>query len=177
MYEKYFPYEYVESVFAIDYRKLYGLEYRGIIFDIDNTLVPFGADATPEVVALFDELHRIGFRTLLLSNESAERIRRFKGEMEMPFISSAGKPDSSGFENALTVLALTRKQVVCIGDCMQSDILGANQASLASILVKPLSSDDPDLNEKKREKEQKLLARYLKNKKYTHRMGDILPDA
>ena len=177
MYEKYYPYEYVESVFAIDYRKLFNLEYRGIIFDIDNTLVQPGADATPEVVELFDELHAIGFRTLLLSNESAERIRRFKGDMEMPFISSAGKPDNAGFESALTVLALNRKQVVCIGDCMQTDILGANQSNLASILVKPIVAEYPELDEKKREKEQKLLARYFKNKKYIHRMGDILPDA
>ncbi|MGI6221241.1 MAG: YqeG family HAD IIIA-type phosphatase [Coriobacteriales bacterium] len=174
MHEKFFPHEYVESVFAIDYRKLYELGYRGIVFDIDNTLVPFGADATPEVVELFDEIRGIGFRTLLLSNESAERIRRFKGDMEMPFISSAGKPDISGFESALTVLALTKKQVVCIGDCMQTDILGANQAGLESILVKPIAPDDPDLPEKKREKEQRLLAKYLKNKKYQKRLGNII---
>ena len=57
MLRDYYPYEYVESVFAIDYNKLYGLGFRGIIFDIDNTLVPHGDNSTPEVDALFEEIH------------------------------------------------------------------------------------------------------------------------
>jgi len=47
MFRLFYPYEYVESVFTIDYNKLYSLGYRGIIFDIDNTLVHHGEDSTP----------------------------------------------------------------------------------------------------------------------------------
>lgn len=42
MFEQFFPYEYAQSVFAIDYEKLYRLGYRGLIFDVDNTLVHHG---------------------------------------------------------------------------------------------------------------------------------------
>ena len=49
MFKLFYPHEYVESVFSIDYEKLYQKGYRGIVFDIDNTLVPHGADSTPEV--------------------------------------------------------------------------------------------------------------------------------
>ena len=46
MIKKYYPYEYAESVFMIDYQKLYQKGFRGIIFDIDNTLVHHGDDST-----------------------------------------------------------------------------------------------------------------------------------
>ena len=49
----FYPDEYADGVFCLDYEKLYALGYRGLIFDIDNTLVPHGAPATPEVEALF----------------------------------------------------------------------------------------------------------------------------
>jgi predicted HAD superfamily phosphohydrolase YqeG len=44
-----YPFEYVDSVFSIDYKKLYELGYRGIMFDIDNTLTHHGEDSTKEV--------------------------------------------------------------------------------------------------------------------------------
>ena len=53
MFTRYYPHEYVESVFTIDYRKLYDKGYRGVIFDIDNTLVEHGGDSNSEVDALF----------------------------------------------------------------------------------------------------------------------------
>ena len=53
MFKKFYPYEYVESVFSIDYNKLYNKGYRGIIFDIDNTLVPHGTDSTKKIDDLF----------------------------------------------------------------------------------------------------------------------------
>ena len=72
-----FPYEYVDSVFSIDYQKLAQKGYKGIIFDIDMTLVPHGADSTKEIDALFKTVHELGLKTLLLTNNSEERVRRF----------------------------------------------------------------------------------------------------
>lgn len=54
-----YPYEYVESVFTIDYKKLYQNGYRGLLFDIDNTLVPHGENSTPEVDELFKNIQNI----------------------------------------------------------------------------------------------------------------------
>ena len=59
-----FPYEYVDSVFSIDYQKLVQKGYKGIIFDIDMTLVPHGADSTKEIDALFKTVHKLGLKTL-----------------------------------------------------------------------------------------------------------------
>ena len=72
-----FPYNYVEDVFVIDYQKLYDKGFRAIIFDIDQTLVQHGEEATPEVEDLFKTLQTIGFKTFILSNNSPERIEAF----------------------------------------------------------------------------------------------------
>lgn len=45
MLQRFYPDEYLDSTYVIDFDKLYEEGYRGIIFDIDNTLVPHGAPA------------------------------------------------------------------------------------------------------------------------------------
>ena len=77
MIKKYYPYEYAESVFMIDYQKLYQKGFRGIIFDIDNTLVHHGDDSTPEIDDLFRKIQGLGLKTLLLSNNDRGRVERF----------------------------------------------------------------------------------------------------
>lgn len=77
MLKNYYPHEYVKSVFLIDYQKLYQKGFRGIIFDIDNTLVHHGDDSTPEIDALFYKIQSLGLKTLLLSNNDRERVERF----------------------------------------------------------------------------------------------------
>ena len=61
MFERFFPDEYLDSAYVVNYEKLYQEGYRGILFDIDNTLVPHGAPADPEAVRLFQQLRDIGF--------------------------------------------------------------------------------------------------------------------
>ena len=39
MMEKFYPDEYLDSTYEIDFDELYAQGYRGVIFDIDNTLV------------------------------------------------------------------------------------------------------------------------------------------
>ena len=68
MLEKFFPDEYLDSTYSIDFEDLYRKGFRGIIFDIDNTLVPHGAPADKRAEELFERLKKIGFSCCLLSN-------------------------------------------------------------------------------------------------------------
>ena len=131
-----FPCEYVEDVNSIDYAALLRKGYSALIFDIDNTLVPHGTDSTPQVDAFFTRLHAMGFHTLLLSNNSEERISRFNRNIGTLFIADAGKPSPAPFVKALEMLGAAPRQAVMIGDTTHTDILGANRAGIASILVK-----------------------------------------
>ena len=53
MFERFFPDRYVASTYVIDFEKLYEQGFRGLIFDIDNTLVPHGAPADERAVGCF----------------------------------------------------------------------------------------------------------------------------
>lgn len=45
MFNCFFPDEYLDSTYVINFDDLYAQGYRGLLFDIDNTLVPHGAPA------------------------------------------------------------------------------------------------------------------------------------
>mgnify|MGYP002646644955 CR=1 FL=1 len=77
MFRCFFPDEYLESAYAVDYEKLYQEGYRGLLFDIDNTLVPHGAPADDRAEALFRRLRQIGFKSCFLSNNQIERVSSF----------------------------------------------------------------------------------------------------
>ena len=130
MLRKFYPCAYADTVFDIDYQKLYQQGYRGILFDIDNTLVLHGADSTPEVDRLFRQIHRTGLKTLLLSNNSEERILRFLAHIDAPYIAEADKPAPQGYEKALALLGLPKEQVLAVGDQIFTDIYGANRCGI-----------------------------------------------
>ncbi len=129
------PDEYVKSVFEIDFEKLYENGFRGLMFDIDNTLVPQDEDATEPVKALFEKLSALAFRTVILSNNSEERVSRFAREIPVLYRSRARKPLKRGYNCALALLKMEREQVAFIGDRVMTDIFGAKRAGIYCILV------------------------------------------
>lgn len=108
MLKKYYPYECVPNVYMIDYRKLYTNGYRGLIFDIDMTLVPHGDDATQKVERLFDYVHNIGFKTFILSDNDEQRVERFLKNIECPYITNANKPCVDAFNKAVEMMELKK---------------------------------------------------------------------
>ena len=58
MIEKYYPYEYVKNIYCIDYKKLWDMGFRGLVFDVDNTLVHHGDDSNEKVDRFFERLHK-----------------------------------------------------------------------------------------------------------------------
>ena len=141
MLKKYYPFEYVESVFTIDYEKLWQIGYKGIIFDIDNTLVPHGGKSNDKVDKLFKKIQQLGFKTFILSDNGKDRINNFLTNIECQYIDNANKPSVEGYNKAIKIMNLNKNEVVFIGDQIFTDILGANRAGIANILVKFIGHD------------------------------------
>ncbi len=133
--DRYFPDKYYDSVHDIPYEALYSAGYRALIFDIDNTLVHHGDDSNADVDSFFKRLHGIGFATLLLSNNSEQRIKRFNENIQTLFIADADKPNTRSYLQALDMLRLEAKRVIVIGDQIFTDILGARRSGIPCILV------------------------------------------
>ncbi|MBQ6104394.1 MAG: YqeG family HAD IIIA-type phosphatase [Lachnospiraceae bacterium] len=169
MFSRFYPAEMAESSYDIDYESLYRQGYRGLIYDIDNTLVEHGNDANEEVIALFRRLNKIGFRICLLSNNKAPRVRRFyrgvsiKG-VRLHYIFNAHKPLRRNYRRAMLVMGTTKKNTLFIGDQLFTDVYGANRAGIRSFLVKPINKREEIQIVLKRPLEKFILFFYRKNR-------------
>lgn len=113
---------------------------RGLILDLDNTLVPPSRDEVPRETRVFlDEARRLGLRAIILSNGRRARTARLAAHLELPFIAPAKKPAAGGYRHALSALGLTPAQVVAIGDQFLTDGLGAWRQGIPWILTEPLT--------------------------------------
>ena len=77
-----YPDEYLDSAYDIDYEKFYEDGFRGVIFDIDNTLVPQDAPSDERSDALLRRLKDIGYQVMLLSNNKEPRVKMFLETMK-----------------------------------------------------------------------------------------------
>lgn len=152
MLQCFYPEKYVDSTYEIDFSSLYEHGYRGIIFDIDNTLVPHGAPADDRAVALFHKLRQLGYQTMLLSNNKEPRVKMFCDAVETSYIYKAGKPNPVNYRKAMEKMKTDEKTTLFVGDQIFTDIWGANRANIYSILVKPIHP---------KEEIQIVLKRYL----------------
>ncbi|GAB6934321.1 MAG: YqeG family HAD IIIA-type phosphatase [Bacillota bacterium] len=134
---------YVDSVFQIDLDALWNAGIRGIITDLDNTLVEADRpQATPRLVAWLKHVQDRGFRVVIVSNNTRTRVAAFADPLGIPYIHRARKPMRSAFLKALRMLQLDIPQVVVIGDQLFTDVLGGKRMGLATILVLPLSGKE-----------------------------------
>jgi len=171
-----FPGEYIQSVFVPDYQKLYDAGYRGIIFDIDNTLVHHGDPSTPEIDALFEKIHKTGLKTLLLTNNDEERIGRFITNIDTLYIAEAGKPAPESYIKAIEMMGIKKSEALFMGDQIFTDILGANKSGTDNILVKFIRMPEEKKIGKKRYIEKVII--YLSKilRKRNPRLTGILYD-
>lgn len=152
MFKKFYPDRYVSSTYVIDFDQLYRKGYRGIIFDIDNTLVPHGAPADLRAKKLFARLKVLGFECCLLSNNDEPRVKMFNDEVHVHYIYDAHKPSVRNYEKAMELLGTNRENTIFIGDQIFTDVYGANRAGIRTILVQPIHP---------KEEIQIVLKRYL----------------
>ncbi|MBR2529291.1 MAG: HAD-IIIA family hydrolase [Blautia sp.] len=169
-----FPGAYAEDVFSIDYDGLYRRGYRAVIFDIDNTLVPHGADSTPRVDMLFARIQAAGLKTCLLSNNDEERVLRFCTNIDTSYVCDAEKPKKSGLQKALKLLKVKKEEAVLVGDQVFTDIFCANRCRVDSILVRFIGYYTETRIGPRRELEKLVLKAYALSRKYQSKLGDLV---
>ena len=165
MLQCFYPTEYVDSTYVIDFETLYQKGYRGIIFDIDNTLVPHGADADERSICLFNSLHAMGYKTILLSNNKEPRVKSFCEQVGSSYIYKAGKPLPKGYLEGIRKMGIKKQNTIFVGDQIFTDVFGAKRAEVYTILVKPIHPKEEIQIVLKRYLEKIVLHFYLKEKR------------
>lgn len=150
--EKFYPYSYEDSAYGLDYEDLYRQGFRGILFDIDNTLVEHGKPATERSKELFERLRNIGFKTCVISNNKEPRVAPFANAVKTDYVYDAKKPSPRNYIKAMQMMHTDRETAFFVGDQLFTDVWGANRAGIRTYLVKPID---------KHEEIQIVLKRYL----------------
>lgn len=137
------PDEYHSSIFEIDKIKLSQKGIKGIIIDLDNTLVPWNENhITQELHNWFDSFKSDNFKFCVVSNNTFSRGEPFAKEYKLPIVSSAKKPGKSSFKKAMKILGTGMDETTVVGDQLFTDVLGGKRIGLYTILVQPMSNNE-----------------------------------
>ncbi len=158
------PRRCVDTLYDIDPAQLKAEGIKGIIFDLDNTIIPWDKeDMCPTII---DWLHLVvatGFKVALVSNNWNKRVKTIADQFQIPFVSRAYKPAKSGFHQALTALKLAPHETAVIGDQLLTDILGGNRMGMYTVWVKPLTAHE-FIGTRLHRKVERIVVRMLKAK-------------
>ena len=164
MLKRFYPTDYKDSTYNIDFEALYKEGIRGVIFDIDNTLVPHGAPADERALQLFAKLKEIGINTCLISNNQLPRVKPFADAVGSMFIENAHKPSTKNYKKAMERMGTDEKSTIFVGDQLFTDVYGANRTGIPTVLVKPIHPKEEIQIVLKRYLEKIVLHFYLKSK-------------
>ncbi|MDB5099288.1 MAG: hypothetical protein JWM80_3709, partial [Cyanobacteria bacterium RYN_339] len=150
----------VVAVTDIHLDTLRELGVKGLIFDLDDTLVEaMEPKAHPEILDWIQAV-RQEFKIYIVSNNPRhDRVELAALHLDMPFHHAARKPSRRFFRQALSAMELQPKEVAIVGDQLFTDVLGGNRLGAVTILVDPLSPERKWFRKMMRTAEQFLLAR------------------
>lgn len=139
---KLLPKEYCESIYKINYQRLKKNNIKCLLFDLDNTCVPYiEKNPSEELASLFNKLKKMGFRVIIFTNATKKRTIPFKKlDVECNYFSR--KPLKASFNKIIKKHSYQKKEVCIIGDQLFTDIYGGNKVGIHTILVEPLSKED-----------------------------------
>ncbi|WP_347549513.1 YqeG family HAD IIIA-type phosphatase [Pseudalkalibacillus hwajinpoensis] len=158
------PNEHVRDIFHISPSMLKERGVKGIITDLDNTLVEWDRpEATPELMKWFKQMSDEGILVTIVSNNNRTRVEKFASPVEIPFIYEARKPMTKAFRRALKDMNIKAEDAVVIGDQIFTDVVGGNRLGLHTILVVPVAKTDGFFTKFNRRMETVFLA-WMKRK-------------
>jgi putative phosphatase len=130
----------VDRVEQISGEMLAGWNVRGVVLDLDNTIVPWNtAEVSPEVRTWVADLAAAQIGMCVLTNNYTRRASGVAELLGIPIIKVAFKPSPMAFRSALRRMGITPAEAAVVGDQLYTDVLGGKLIGMRAILVEPLS--------------------------------------
>lgn len=163
MLEKFYPDLMAKRIQDIDLGLLLRNGIKGLVLDIDNTLVPYHAkEADENALAWIDRVKASGLKVCIVSNASRKRVIKFNEKLKLFAIHRASKPGSKAFRKAARLMDIKTEETAVIGDQIFTDIYGGNRADMFTVMVEPIYRNEPPFVKLKRLLEKFILSRYRK---------------
>lgn len=163
MFSNYKPTWMVEAVYKITPAQLKKLGIKAVLTDLDNTLIAWNnPDGTEELFTWILEMRNAGIPVVVVSNNNSERVARAVKKFELLYVARALKPLPVGINKAKKMLDLADEEIIMIGDQIMTDIRGANNAGIRSVLVKPIIETDSWKTKFNRFWERKIMSYLVK---------------
>jgi len=159
-----YPKLYLNSVFEISLEILEKNNIKGLILDVDNTLIDIDRVMPEGLETWCEDLKNANIKMCIVSNTNKlKKVKKVATDLDIPYISFAKKPSKKGFYKAMEILELESKHIAVVGDQIMTDVLGGNRVGMFTILTKPLDKRDIILTRVKRPLENIIIRKYLKN--------------
>jgi HAD superfamily phosphatase (TIGR01668 family) len=128
------------SVVSIDPDTLLDRGVRGVILDLDNTLVAWNRCEVGEPLREWlGRLRAAGVNACIVSNNTRSRVETFCAQVGLPAVARAKKPRRRGFRLAMELLGTRPHETAVVGDQVWTDVLGGKRLGLHTILVRPVA--------------------------------------
>ena len=132
-----YPRTYFKRVTEITPEYLISQNIKGLILDVDNTLLDFDLKIIEGLKEWYHKIENAGIKCIILSNTNKlYKVNMIVDVIDIPYITFATKPLKRGFKKAQKELNLPNENIAVIGDQIFTDVIGANRCKMFSILVK-----------------------------------------
>lgn len=159
-----YPKLYIDNVKEITFEILQENGIKGLILDVDNTLIDYYKNMPDGVKIWCEDLKNRGIKFCIASNSNKkEKVKEVSEKLNIPYIYFAKKPLKMGLNKAKNIMGLEAKEVAVVGDQIFTDVLGANRCKMFSILVNPIEEKDILITVIKRPIENLIKSNYKKN--------------
>lgn len=158
-----YPDIYIENVKAIDIELLNKYGIKGLILDIDNTLIDYDKNILEGTKKWCEDLKNQGIKMCILSNTNkVYKVKKVADNLNLEYEYFAHKPSKRGFNKAKKLLNLEPQNIAVVGDQIFTDVWGGRRSNMKTILTKPIDKRDILITKLKRPFEKIVINRYLK---------------
>ena len=162
----FYPKGYFNKVSEISLEYLKENSIKGLILDVDNTLIDYYRNISEETIKWANDLKQNGIKMCILSNSNKQdKVKEVSEKLGLEYSYFGMKPLKIGFLKAKKMLGMKNEEIAAIGDQIFTDVLGANRMKMFSILVEPIEEKDIFVTLIKRPIENYIKKKYLKMKK------------
>lgn len=158
-----YPKLYLNSVKEITIELMRKYNLKGLILDVDNTLIDYDKNMPEGIKERIEELKKSGISLCIVSNSNQkDKVETVAKKLDLPYTYFAQKPLKRGFKKAKEMLQLPEEQIGVVGDQILTDVIGANRSHMFPILVKPINEKDIWITKLKRPLENRIIRKYNK---------------